>query len=220
MLFDYVRDHIPSSFGDKSIDTTLGKKLWVISQLFALREKQIEKSFEEIFAQTTDELVKRWEKMLALYSNESDPVELRRARVMAKLLQREFMTRERMENIINQFVPARTACIIESFETYTFEVIIPADDVRLMQPILDAIEEYKPAHLGYMLTAKSSPEVIILNGSAQYHEVDYYICDTIYPEDDAEGRLYSETIDLGERGRNHTVDFLITDTFYPEEETI
>ncbi len=145
-MLDFLRDFLPESFGDTEQDTILRKKLGAIAPIYEKTEQRIEKAFEEIFAMTTELAISWWERMLQIPSDSSLDDELRRAKIFAKLLATPYMTKSRMEQIVNLFISDKSGEIIEFPKEYAFQVQLNLSSAMWIDELLQAVDEAEPAH--------------------------------------------------------------------------
>jgi len=92
-----------------------------------------------------------WEKELGLTPSEEASLDLRRAQVKAKLQLPAIMTPLQIQSIVNLFVNNHTAKVVELPGTYHFRIDIPFGDLIWSAEMRQAVEEAKPAHLGYSI---------------------------------------------------------------------
>ena len=111
----------------------------------------LEEILKQAYVDTATWGLDLWEKELAVTPPQGAELALRRALVNAKLLRPAIMTPEQIQAIINQFVAGKTAKVIEIPKTYTFRVDIPLGDLLWKVEMRQALEEAKPAHLGYAI---------------------------------------------------------------------
>jgi len=92
-----------------------------------------------------------WEEMCGLPTNEQEPLETRRARVLAKL--RSFPSARHYDilNVIKSFVKSGRVDLVEYQSEYRFVAILAAEAEANVPGILAAIEEARPAHLAFSL---------------------------------------------------------------------
>ena len=89
-----------------------------------------------------------WEEELGLPTDLSVDIELRRAKVMAKLLGSSPMTVENTNKLVNLFTDDGKAYVEELPEDGVIKVVIPSQDVHLDE-MRDSLDEMLPAHLAY-----------------------------------------------------------------------
>ncbi|MGN7469638.1 putative phage tail protein [Brevibacillus sp. SAFN-007a] len=76
-------------------------------------------------------------------------------------------------------------------------------------------ERIRPIHVNCSkAVVNSRGEDILVSVAARFFEVDYILCGTFSAEDDLEGRIYKESVMVGEAARTNTVDHPLTNTFY------
>ncbi|TEB09294.1 putative phage tail protein [Pelotomaculum propionicicum] len=131
---------------------------------------------DQIFAETASGWgLARWEKDLDITPAAGDSEELRRARILARLLAPSSMTKIKLEQIINQFVPG--AAVAKILDEYAFYVNMPLDGLILIsiRDIFITVDENKPAHLEavYQAEASQSLELKIVTENAP---VVYSLC--------------------------------------------
>lgn len=98
---------------------------------------------------------------------------------------------------------------------FEFDALQPVNAVQLSKDFA----KIRPVHVKRSLTsAVNEAEVVVISASVRSFEVQYPICNMFYPEDDTEGRLFSETIVLTEAARVNTVSYPEANTFYPTPE--
>lgn len=126
----------------------------------------LEETLKQFYVDTADWGLVHWEKELAINPPANATLELRRALINAKLLAPEIMTPERIEAIVNCFVPDKDAKVIARCKTYTFDIYLPSFvPFDSAQEMYKAIYEAKPAHLGvkYQFQSKMSKNLYIAN---------------------------------------------------------
>ena len=111
----------------------------------------LQDTLSQYYADETTWGLERWEKELAITPPEGASMELRRALIKAKLLRPAIMTPQQIQAIINQFVQGKTARVIEIPGSYAFRIDIPFGDLLWNVEMRKALEEAKPAHLGYAI---------------------------------------------------------------------
>lgn len=93
-----------------------------------------------------------WENELALTHGKSDPLELRRAKILAKLEAQPIMTPDRILQIINQFVVDEVARLSVNYAGYSFSATVPVDDIPWFEAMVELVNDIKPAHLEFIPT--------------------------------------------------------------------
>lgn len=156
-----------------------------------------------------------WERQLKLPPvPEGTVVETRRARVLTRLNIPPLITPKEMEKIAGEFTKTKQATVVEYGREKRFEVVVDIDDLLDYERLAESVFEMRPKHLSFSVLAKTKPEVITVSVSSRSFEVEYPICGLFYAEDDLEGRIYKESVMVGEAARTNTVDHPLTNTFY------
>ncbi|OOM71096.1 hypothetical protein CLPUN_50880 [Clostridium puniceum] len=150
-LKSYVPYEIQSSYIFKEIFNAHG-------DIFEQLEVDISDLFLQILPQTATEWgISLWEKRIGISTNTSKTLEERRARVLAKLINRSTTTVETIKQICRSF--ASEVEVIQHNDEYYFEVNLLSNlgfsyELKSMYDFIDIV---KPAHLGtkYKLTSLS-----------------------------------------------------------------
>lgn len=120
-------------------------------EVLAIRETILH-ILEQFYVDTASEDgIVLWEQELGLTPKENASLALRKAQVKAKLQRPAIMTPLQIQSIINLFVENRTARVVELPGTYHFRIDIPFGDLIWSAEMRQALEEAKPAHLGYSI---------------------------------------------------------------------
>ncbi len=113
-----------------------------VSQLIALLEKQLTIS-------TADFLLPRHEQIYGMVTNPEDSLEVRRARLLARLNARGATTVESVQDLA-KIVTGCSSEILECPAEYLFRVVFPIDVPNIAE-FRRALDERKPAHLLYII---------------------------------------------------------------------
>ena len=104
-----------------------------------------------------------WEKSLAIPINTADSLDVRRGRVLAKLLGNFPVNMDKIKQVVNAFVTGKTATIEEILNEYAFRARIPVDDIVSLQEIKKNVNRIQPAHLEFLITvfcSQLNPETV------------------------------------------------------------
>lgn len=115
--------------------------------------------------------IKLWEEELGITPAEGAGLELRRAQVQAKLQRPAIMTPKQIESIVNLFTKAGGAKVTEVPGRYHFHIKIPFGDLLWPTEMKEAVEEAKPAHIGFDVALKWG-RLFLLNSSGG---IDYLV---------------------------------------------
>ncbi|MEH6944774.1 putative phage tail protein [Bacillus sp. JJ722] len=173
---------------------------------------------DQFFVRTATWGLADWERVLALPPAPHSDVEFRRQRILAKLAGNAPATLRYMTDLINVYVPKRDAEIIEHNSEYRFEAVVPlADDNPIdTGEIYHAINEVKPAHLGFDLVGELR-DVITVTGREYSFDVPYLICNE-FSTDDAQGIGIKDKATVIAREYGFEVPYLVCGEFYAGEE--
>lgn len=130
---------------------------------------------DQFFPQTATWGLRYWEEQLGLPINETLPIEIRRANIIARLATKYPMTRSRMERIINGYVPSKSAKVIEYFSDYSFAATLPVDEAIDYIEMGRAVYDAKPAHLVFIASPQTRETIIVSDrvttNMRRYHKV-------------------------------------------------
>lgn len=107
---------------------------------------------------TSTHLLPRHERLFALPVNTTESLEVRRARVLAKLNTRGTTTVQAIRDMV-EIVTGQESSVIEYFDRYAFSVLIQMteDAVINVEELARQIECIKPAHLLFDINTSSPP---------------------------------------------------------------
>lgn len=98
--------------------------------------------------QTATYALDKWEEFVGI-TNKNDSLSNRRNRVIAKLNNSNSSTKEFLESVANNFVSDESTVITPKNESYTMELKFTKDMCEDINSLQKAIDEFKPAHIGY-----------------------------------------------------------------------
>lgn len=128
-------------------------------QIRALWEARRE-AVAQLFVQTADGALDRWEDAFGIPTEVEKDIDYRRRRVMAKMRGVGTTTVEHIRNTAQTFADGEVK-VWEYPAEYRFAIdfLIAPEDFGKMDDFAAAIEEMKPAHLGYVLRVITSTEM-------------------------------------------------------------
>lgn len=100
--------------------------------------------------QTATYALDKWEEFVGL-KHKNNSFRDRRNRVIAKLNTTNSSTKEYLETIANKFISDKSAEIIPYNEKYMMDLSYTKDMCDKIDDLHNAIEEFKPAHIGYIV---------------------------------------------------------------------
>ena len=105
---------------------------------------------KQLFVETATWGLSDWERVLDLSVKENASIEDRRIQILLKLQGLNTVSETFMNNLINMFCEDKSGYIIQHNPEYWFEVVLNGNQKLDLDSLSDAIETYKPAHLGYI----------------------------------------------------------------------
>lgn len=140
--------------------------------------------------------LKDWEGEYSLSTNENEYIEIRRAKVKSKIGCKYI----KFKDLINLFVKTKDATVELAPEAYVFKINLPMGGF-FFKDLIDAVEEFKPAHYAVKYIASPKPCNIILS-EAVIHDFlfKYPICNTFVCRDDerTSGKYVGQSIPVSE----------------------
>lgn len=95
-------------------------------------------------------LIAVWEYILGITPKANQTLNARRANVAAAFVASQRKNKYRVERLLELYVPNGTVEIVEHYNEYTIDVIVRmGQDGYDQVSMLEALEEYKPAHIAY-----------------------------------------------------------------------
>ena len=124
----------------------------------------------QLTVSTSTYLLSRHEQLFALPVNTTESMEVRRSRVLAKLNTHGITTTQAIQNLV-EIVTGVKPEVVEHFEQYAFDLIIP-NPCRLhdLFSLFAMLEQMKPAHLVFHCSIIISPvETLTYAGAVCTH---------------------------------------------------
>lgn len=116
--------------------------------------------FAQFFVETATWGLSIYEKILDLQPKPTDSIEQRRLRILARLQFTQTSTVKFMAELVKKYAQQNTdVTIIEVNSDYSFKIKVRGGSILHIEDLVEAVELYKPAHLGWLL----SREVQITN---------------------------------------------------------
>lgn len=110
----------------------------------------------QLFVETATWGLSDWERVLGISVKENAGIEDRRIQILLKLQGLNTVSEAFMNNLINMFCEDKSGYIIQHNPEYWFEVVLNGNQKLDLDSLSDAIETYKPAHLGYTYSVNIS----------------------------------------------------------------
>lgn len=108
--------------------------------------------YKQFFVSTATWGLILWENDLFIPTNESDSDEVRRLRIWQKLQSKQTSTIQFLTNLLNKFVSTKDGTITELYSEYKLRFEVQDGTIDNFTDLLAAINQWKPAHLGYFFT--------------------------------------------------------------------
>lgn len=110
----------------------------------------VAESQNQLFPETADILLYRWEQIYGITPDESKPIDERRSYLMSKMRGQGICTEDLIKNVAESFANGEVE-LIEDYSNYNFKIKFVSS--KGAPPNIDdltaAIEEIKPAHLNF-----------------------------------------------------------------------
>lgn len=164
---------------------------------------------EQVYPQFASWSLSHWEDMLGIDANRLS-VEERRQKVLVELNRYAPITRKRMEDIVNQFVPTKDAEVIEFITDYAFEVVLPIASMA-NERLKKTVEEVKPAHLLAVFIGEFYAILIsFIDNSYDFH-VTYPVCGDM-PPSEAHVSIEEDEMHVTESSYDFGVEYEVSET--------
>lgn len=144
-------------------DPALGRVLTIESEEHERQRLEIRDLLAQAFIETATWGLGDWERILGLKPDAGDSYEQRRNRILLKLQGKQTSTVAFLTKLIKRYCTEKSkVTVIEDNEHYMFHAEITDGTVSYADNLLDALNTYKPAHLGfdilmrYLLALKES----------------------------------------------------------------
>lgn len=164
---------------------------------------------EQVYPQFASWALNHWEDMLGIEANRLSTEE-RRQKVLIELNRYAPITRERMEDIVNQFVPTKDAEVIEFITDYAFEVILPIASMG-NERLKKTVEEVKPAHLLAIFIGEFYAILLSFIDDTYDFPVFYPICGDMQPSE-AHVTIQEDRVRVTEASYDFGVEYEVSET--------
>lgn len=135
----------------------------------------IRRLLEESFIQTaTDWGLTAWEDIIGIVPSATDTIAYRRNRILLYLQRHQISTKEFMSRLASRYIENGYAELVEMQEPYTFMIDVKGDynDIVIdLKGLHEAIDLYKPAHLGYAAVIKPNQGLFLNRGPVKRVEL-------------------------------------------------
>lgn len=114
----------------------------------------------QLFVETATWGLSDWERVLGISVKENAGIEDRRIQILLKLQGANTVSETFMNNLINIFCENKSGYIIQYNPEYRFELCVSGDDEIKWKELLDAVNTYKPAHLGFAIVIRIISQIL------------------------------------------------------------
>ena len=114
----------------------------------------------QLFVETATWGLSDWERVLGISVKENAGIEDRRIQILLKLQGANTVSETFMNNLINIFCENKSGYIIQYNPEYWFELCVSGDDEIKWKELLDAVNTYKPAHLGFAIVIRIISQIL------------------------------------------------------------
>lgn len=139
----YDNEHLPESvidvFGIKDVLIAIDPEIQLI-------RSDISDLTKELYVNTTDNFISRWEKDFCLPYDSSLNLKQRRARILNKLARKKTLNRTNLRRLIQQNLEHPQIYIINDSGNYHFRIIVQDPNYEQMEK---AVKIAKPAYLTF-----------------------------------------------------------------------
>lgn len=108
--------------------------------------------YKQFFVSTATWGLTLWENDLFIPTIESDSYEVRRLRIWQKLQSKQTSTIQFLTDLLNKYVSTKDGTITELYSEYKLRFEVQDGTIDNFTELLAAINQWKPAHLGYFFT--------------------------------------------------------------------
>lgn len=141
----YDSEHLPSSVTD-----IIGIKdiLLAIDPEIQLLRNDITQLTKELYVNTTDKFISRWEKDFSLPYDSSLSLKQRQARILNKLARKKTLNWKNLRLLIKNNIIKPQFYIVNDSKNYHFKIFLEDNDINLLS---NALKKAKPAYLTFDL---------------------------------------------------------------------
>lgn len=160
--------------------------------------------------------LEQWESFFKLPSNVEDSIKVRKAKVVAELIQfmsdENVIRKDEMETILSFFGNVE---VIEYFAEYMFEVVFRDDKTINVDDIGKIIRKVKPAWLDYRIIVQHVEELLLTLKTYEFPN-ELKITDEFHTEDNLPGYIEKGPINIASKTYEFPVYLGITDIMTTE----
>lgn len=164
-----------------------------------------------------DKGLEQWERFFKLPSSYSDSIEIRKARIIAELIQfmsdENVIRKDEMEIILSLFGEVE---VVEYFSEYFFDIVLTNIKKLDLQEFLNILRKIKPSWLDYRIISQYT-DTLGLETNFKKYEFPYNMCGTFLsgtrPYTKNEGISFKTNIQANTQNNVSQKQYLMTGTF-------
>lgn len=121
-------------------------------EIDAIRDK-IKDILEQFYVDTATWGLDLWEQFLGLPIDKNNDYKTRRAKILSRMNNRQTVTLEFVNYLINLFVADKTGYAVDYPEKYLLEIMLPDNKITDFKALEEILNIYIPAHIGWKYIA-------------------------------------------------------------------
>lgn len=121
-------------------------------EIDAIRDK-IKNILEQFYVDTATWGLDLWEQFLGLPIDKNNDYKTRRAKILSRMNNRQTVTLEFVNYLINLFVADKTGYVVDYPEKYLLEIMLPDNKITDFKALEEILNIYIPAHIGWKYIA-------------------------------------------------------------------
>lgn len=129
-------------------------------------KQYIKDCFNQLFVESATWGLDLWEQFLGLPIDKNNDYKTRRAKILSRMNNRQTVTLEFVNYLINLFVADKTGYAVDYPEKYLLEIMLPDNRVTDFKALEDILGIYIPAHIGWKYISYVQP------GTGEETEID------------------------------------------------
>jgi len=116
---------------------------------------QLQDVFQQLFVSTATWGLSYWENVLGITPNANDDYTQRRNRILIRFQSVQTTTAAYIESLVKRYMSAGSVVKVEEQnQDYDFRIVTTNGNILYLADMIEAINTFKPAHLGYGIAIK------------------------------------------------------------------
>lgn len=116
-------------------------------------KQYIKDCFNQLFVESATWGLDLWEQFLGLPIDKNNDYKTRRAKILSRMNNRQTVTLEFVNYLINLFVADKTSYVVDYPEKYLLEIMLPDNKITDFKALEEILNIYIPAHIGWKYIA-------------------------------------------------------------------